>query len=188
MPGWAIALVAVVAVALIAAVALLADQVRTDRDRTALLDDRVAALESQVRSLSPEFPAVQPLPGTPEVTPADAEAARRSIDEAVRSVFSAGPPVEQRVAWVTGSANPGALFAPLLEAFSKPSCAGAVPVVTAVGFTSDGTATASFRVDGTTVKAAAGNTLGAELVRGPERWQVTAESVQNLARLAAPYC
>jgi len=76
----------------------------------------------------------------------------------------------------------------LVEAASRGPCAGATPVVTDVRFTSDDTARAEFRVDGTTVPAAQGYRFSADLVRGVERWQVTAASVVTFAQLAQSFC
>jgi len=163
----------------------LVSQVVTLRNRTNALTTQVAALESRIAVPVPVLPTTPPAAPVP---PVDAEAARRSVVEAVGVVFAAAPTLEQRLPFVNGSTAAAPEFAPLVEAASRGPCAGATPVVTDVRFTSDDTARAEFRVDGTTVPAAQGYRFSADLVRGVERWQVTAASVVTFAQLAQSFC
>lgn len=178
VPWWLVVVVILVVWA-------LASQVMTLRNRTNELTAQVAALESRITSPLPVVPTTAP---ALDIPPADSEAARRAVNEAVRVVFAAAPTLEQRLPFVAGPPDLAPVYAPLLAALSRGPCAAAVPVLTDVRFTSDDRAMAKFRAEGTTVAAARDFLFEADLVRGTERWQVTAESVGRVAELAAAYC
>jgi hypothetical protein len=120
-------------------------------------DDKVTNLRDAAQPAQPPAPATTAPPI--DLPPPDAEAARRSINDSYRAVFSTATPPEQ---WRTHVAEPGDQGA-RLSTLRSGRCSGATAVVTDIRFTG-----------------------GAR--RGPQRWLVTTDGIDRVADTATGFC
>ena len=144
------------------------------------------------RTAEPAGAGTGSTPGAPVLTtappidlpPPDAEAARRSINDSYRAVFSTATPPEQ---WRTYVAEPGDQGA-RLSTLRSGRCSGATAVVTDIRFTGDDTASVTFRFEGSGVSGAEGVTFTGGARRGPQRWLVTTDGIDRVVDTATGFC
>ncbi len=121
----------------------------------------------------------------PEQPPADAETARRKINDAVTAVFTPTSPAEVRAPSID---DPGDRAARLAAVSAGPGCADATLRVGGNRFVDPDRATSSIHFEVPQVPIADGYPFEIEVVRVGDDWKVSAASVDGVVGMASGFC